>query len=344
MNKTELKQLLKGALSQDASVNFADREEAAVKALCEYYGLDPKADYREIKRNPRYFSVIEEVIDEILPERLTNIMGQFADIKTFGRDEEVIYKVEKIGKKRALMGIVPGARGGRYKAHRLDGYNLSISTSTITAGVFVNLEEILLGKASLADLMNNILEGVEYYIYKEIVKAMRTLKDKAPAANKASAANVAPASIDALVRVVSAYGKPTIFCFQNMAAKFNNLVGIQSVTPNISVKDIDEIRDRGLVSVYKGTPIVVIPNYLEDEIENSAWVFSEADAFIVPAAAKPVVVAFQGEGYLKETEHNLGGAEMNYHRMMGTAILFCNNCAVYTDTEIQTSEKDKPLI
>ena len=109
MNKTELKQLLKGALSQDASVNFADREEAAVKALCEYYGLDPKADYREIKRNPRYFSVIEEVIDEILPERLTNIMGQFADIKTFGRDEEVIYKVEKIGKKRALMGLVPAA-------------------------------------------------------------------------------------------------------------------------------------------------------------------------------------------------------------------------------------------
>jgi hypothetical protein len=344
MNKTELKQLLKGALSQDASVNFADREEAAVKALCEYYGLDPKADYREIKRNPRYFSVIEEVIDEILPERLTNIMGQFADIKTFGRDEEVIYKVEKIGKKRALMGIVPGARAGRYKAHRLDGYNLSISTSTITAGVFVNLEEILLGKASLADLMNNILDGVEYYVYKEIVKAMRTLKTLAPKANVASAAGVSTAAVDGLVRVISAYGKPTIFCFQSMAAKFNNLTGLNSATPNISVKDIDEIRDRGLVSIYKGTPIVVIPNYLEDEIDNSAWTFSEADAFIVPAAAKPVVVAFQGEGYLKESEHTLGGAEMNYHRMMGTAVIFCNNCAVYSDTEIQNSESGKNLI
>jgi hypothetical protein len=344
MNKTELKQLLKGALSQDASVNFADREEAAVKALCEYYGLDPKADYREIKRNPRYFSVIEEVIDEILPERLTNIMGQFADIKTFGRDEEVIYKVEKIGKKRALMGIVPGARGGRYKAHRLDGYNLSISTNVITAGVFVNLEEVLLGKASLADLMNNILEGVEYYVYKEIVKAMRTLKTLAPAANRASAADVNSAAIDGLVRVISAYGKATIFCFQSMASKFNNLVGITNVNPNISSQDLDEIRDRGLVSIYKGTPIVVIPNYLEDEIENSAWIFSEADAFIVPAAAKPVVVAFQGEGYLKETEHNLGGAEMNYHRMMGTAVVFCNNCAVYTDSTIKTAEGTKPLI
>jgi hypothetical protein len=344
MNKTELKQLLKGALSQDASVNFADREEAAVKALCEYYGLDPKADYREIKRNPRYFSVIEEVIDEILPERLTNIMGQFAEIKTFGRDEEVIYKVEKIGKKRALMGIVPGARGGRYKAHRLDGYNLSISTNVITAGVFVNLEEVLLGKASLADLMNNILEGVEYYVYKEIVKAMRTLKTLAPAANRASAADVNGTAIDSLVRVISAYGKATIFCFQSMASKFNNLVGITNVNPNISSQDLDEIRDRGLVSIYKGTPIVVIPNYLEDEIENSAWIFSEADAFIVPAAAKPVVVAFQGEGYLKETEHNLGGAEMNYHRMMGTAVVFCNNCAVYTDSTIKTAEGTKPLI
>lgn len=344
MNKTELKQLLKGALSQDASVNFADREEAAVRALCEFYGLDPKADYREIKRNPRYFSVIEEVIDEILPERLTNIMGQFAEIKSFGRDEEVIYKVEKIGKKRALMGIVPGARAGRYKAHRLDGYNLSISTHTITAGVFVNLEEILLGKASLADLMNNILEGVEYYIYKEIVKAMRTLKTLAPKANKASAADVNSVAIDTLVRTISAYGKPTIFCFQSMAAKFNNLVGVTNATPNLPSADLDEIRNRGLVSLYKGTPIVVIPNYLEDEIENSAWIFSEADAFIVPAAAKPVIVAFQGEGYLKETEHTLGGAEMNYHRMMGTAVLFCNNCAVYTDESIADDEKSLNLI
>lgn len=339
MNKTELKQLLKGALSQDASVNFADREEAAVKALCEYYGLDPKADYREIKRNPRYFSVIEEVIDEILPEKITNIMGQFAEIKTFGRDEEVIYKVEKLGQRRALMGIVPGARGGRYKAHRLDSKTLSFSTSVITAGVFVNLEEILLGKASLADLMNNILEGVEYQVYKEIVKAMRTIKAtmKDNTNNVASAANVSAEAIDKLIRTVSAYGKPTIFCFQGLATKFSNVVGTSN--PNVSAKDLDEIRDRGLVSIYKGTPVVVIPNYLEDE-SNANWVFAESDAFIVPAAAKPVVVAFQGEGYLKETEHNLGGAEMNYHKMMGTAVLYCNQCAVYTDSSIFDVEKN----
>ena len=339
MNKTELKQLLKGALSQDASVNFADREEAAIKALCEYYGLDPKADYREIKRNPRYFSVIEEVIDEILPEKITNIMGQFAEIKTFGRDEEVIYKVEKLGKRRALMGIVPGARGGRYKAHRLDSKNLSISTSVITAGVFVNLEEVLLGKASLADLMNNILEGVEYYVYKEIVKAMRTIASTAPAANHVTVNTesntvLLSTGVDNMVRVVSAYGKPTIFCFQSFASKFSNVAG--STTPNVSAKDLDEIRDRGLVSIYKGTPVVVIPNYLEDEA-NTDWVFAENQAFIIPAAAKPVIVAFQGEGYLKETEHNLGGAEMNYHRMMGTAVLYCNQCAVVTDDDISAA-------
>ena len=337
MNKTELKQLLKGALSQDASVNFADREEAAITALCEFYGLDPKADYREIKRNPRYFSVIEEVIDEILPEQISNIMGQFAEIKTFGRDEEVVYKVEKLGKRRALMGIVPGARGGRYKAHRLDSKNLSISTSVITAGVFVNLEEILLGKASLADLMNNILEGVEYYVYKEIVKAMRTLNSLAPEANRVTVNAEGTGTIafsngvDNMVRVVSAYGKPTIFCFQSMASKFSNVAG--STQPNVSAKDLDEIRDRGLVSIYKGTPVVVIPNYLEDEA-NVNWVFAENQAFVIPAAAKPVIVAFQGEGYLKETEHNLGGAEMNYHKMMGTAVLYCNNCAVVTDAAI----------
>ena len=335
MERNELKVLLKGALTQNPDVNFADREEAAVSALLEYHGLTRESSYRQLKKVG--FEVIEEVIDEILPKMVEDVMGQFATVKSFGRNEEVVYKVKGLGKRRALLSIVPGARAGIYKARRLDGKVLSIKTRTITAGVFVQLEEILLGTASLGELMNNILDGVQYQIFKDIVSALRTIKGQAPAANVQSAEGLDTDLVDGIIRVVSAYGRPIIICFHNLAVKFNNLVGVPGATPNFPSQDLDEIRNQGYVTVYKGTPVVNIPNYLLDE-DNASWMFSEADAFILPVDEKPVIVAFQGDGYIQENAHALGGAEQNYHKMMGTAILAYNNLGIYTDTSISAAE------
>ena len=326
MERTELKALLKGALSKDASVNFADREEAAIEALLQYHGLTRDASYRQLKKVG--FEVIEEVIDEILPQMVEDVMGAFATVKTYGRNEEVIYKVKNVGKRRALLSIVPGARAGIYKARRLDNKYLSIRTRVITAGVFVNLEDILLGKSSLGELMDNILDGIQYQIFQDVVAALRTIKAEAPAANVGISAEFNAADIDGLVRIVSAYGRPVIVCFHSLASQFSNMANT-GITPNVAAKDLDEIRAQGYVSVYKGTPVVEIPNYLLDET-NSAWLFDEQDAFILPVDEKPVIVAFQGEGYIQENAHNLGGAEQNYHRMMGTAVLAYNNLAIYT--------------
>lgn len=335
MERNELKVLLKGALTQNPDVNFADREEAAISALLEYHGLTRESSYRQLKKVG--FEVIEEVIDEILPKMVEDVMGQFATVKSFGRNEEVVYKVKGLGKRRALLSIVPGARAGIYKARRLDGKVLPIKTRTITAGVFVQLEEILLGTASLGELMNNILDGVQYQIFKDIISALRTIKGQAPAANVQSAEGLDTDLVDGIIRVVSAYGRPIIICFHNLAVKFNNLVGVSGATPNFPSQDLDEIRNQGYVTVYKGTPVVNIPNYLLDE-DNASWMFSEADAFILPVDEKPVIVAFQGDGYIQENAHALGGAEQNYHKMMGTAILAYNNLGIYTDTSISAAE------
>ena len=338
MNRNELKQLLKGALTKDASVNFADREEAAVDALLEHYGLDRNASYRQLKRVS--FDVIEEVIDEVLPAMVENIMGGFSTVLTFGRDQEVVYQIKNVGKRRALLSIVPGARAGIYKARKLDGRTLSIKTRTLTAGVFVHLEDILLGRASLGELMDNILDGIQYQIYKDIVSALRAIKTQAPTANRATATGVDSEELDRVVRIVSAYGKPVIICFHSLAVKFNNMVNVTGAQPNMPGADLDEMRNKGVVSVYHGTPVIEIPNFILDEVENSTWLFAEADAFVLPVDEKPVIVAFQGEGYIQENAHALGGAEQNYHKMMGTAILAYNNLGIYTDGTIAEAEKD----
>lgn len=338
MTKQELKTLIQGALTGAKVENFSteDCNKAAIKGLLEYYGLSEDASYKELKRCN--FDVIEEVIDEVLPKQLENIMGGWAVIKQYARNEEVVYKTKNLGKRRALLSIVPGARAGIYKARRLDGRNVSISVRTITAGVMVQLEDILLGTASLGELLTNILDGVQYQIYKDVVSALRTIKTYAPAANQVSAAGLDAKSMDDLIRVVSAYGTPMIVCFHSFATQFNNMINVAGANPNFPIADIEEIRSKGFVTVFHGTPVVEVPNYIVDENTNADWMFSEADAFVLPVEEKPVIVAMQGDGYIQENAHALGGSEMNYHKMMGTAILAYNNLGIYHDTQIAENE------
>lgn len=341
MNIEQIKLLVKGALSKDASVNFEDRENAAVKALLEYYGLNENSSYREIKRATNgNFAIIEEVVDELLPAELENIMGQWAEIKQFARDEEVKFNIPNLGKKRAMLSIVPGARGGLYKARRLDGKAMTLTTKVVTAAVYVTLEDILLNRVTLGELMDNILKGITYQVYVEVVNALRTIYTLAPSANKHSAAGIDQPSFDNIVRVVSAYGNPTIVCFESFANKFSNFAGATS-NPNVSAADLDDIRNYGRVQIYKGRPIVVVPNFITNENTNDTWAFSEADCFILPAGYKPVRVGMQGDGYIAPVHIPSGGEEEHYHKIMGVGLMLVNNCGVYHDTQIATAEEGK---
>ncbi len=343
MNVEQIKTLIKGALTKDASVNFSDRESAAVKALHEYYGLNENSTYREVKRATNgNFAIIEEVIDEILPMELENIMGQWAEIRQFARDEEVKFAIPNLGKKRALLSIVPGARGGLYKARRLDGKNLFLNTKVYTAAVYVTLEDILLGRVTLGELMDNILKGITYNVYVEVVNALRTIYTLAPAANKHSAAGLETAAFDSIVRVVGAYGNPVIVCFESFADKFANVFGdVNKYNPNLPAADLDDIRTYGRVQMYKGRPIVVVPNFITNENTNDTWAFSEADCFILPAGYKPVRIGMQGEGYIAPVQIPSGGEEQHYHKIMGVGLMLVNNCGIYHDTEIENAEKGK---
>lgn len=341
MEMNQIKTLIRGALIKDASVNFADGQEAAVNALLEFYGLTKDSTYREIKRATHGdFSIIEEVIDEILPKELENIMGQWAEVKRFGRDEEVKFDMKDLGQRRAMLSVVPGARGGLYKARRLDGKSMTMSTRVYTAAVYVTLEDILLGRVTLGQLMDNVLKGLTFQIYVEVVNALRTIYTLAPAANVHSAAGLVANEFDNIVRIVNQYGNPVIMCFESFANKFMNQFGeAANYNPNMPFADLDDIRNYGRVQMYKGKPIVVIPNFITNELTNAEWAFSEADCFILPAGYKPVRIGMQGDGHIEMVKIPSGGEEEHYHQVMGVGLLLVNNCGIYHDTEIATAEK-----
>ena len=328
MNRNELKAIFKGAMAPDLTkFSYADANQAVINGIVEAFGLE-NVSAREMRaRQAEVFALIEETVEDLLPKAVEDIVGGFVEVKSFARDAEPVFEIKKAGKSRARMSITEGARGGVYRARRLDNKGVAIDVKVETVGAFITLEELLLGKVSLSDLMENIANGFVERIYIKSVQALRTAKTLAPAANIASGNGFNETSLDKLVRIASAYGTPVIMGFRSAITKINNGTGWASVM------DAEDVRMRGFVNIYKGVPVVELPNYVVDET-NSEFVFQEGDIFVLPTEGKPVKVAMKGELHIVETTHPTGSVEQNAHRLMGVGLCLANNVCVYTDLDV----------
>ena len=335
MNK-ELKLGLVAALENRPSASFSAEEvnEAAVKAIMAECGLDENSSARDFRAvEDKAFALIEEAIDSILPKKLEQVLGEFAEVRQFARDAEVAFNIEKIGKNRAKLTIAKGARGGIYRVAKLDKKWFSPSTSVETVAVYVTLEEIILGTMSLSELYNNVLEGFEEKIYKEVFNALAAGQSAAGTGYNAITTNTTKATlgsaIDSVLPVVKAYGIPTIFGSYAALSNIYNPLAASSGYPN--VEDSADIRRYGFVQVYKGVRCVELPNYL---VGGSDWFYDDDKVFVIPSGVKPVKVALKGDLTLIRNTQAVGSEKWEAHKIVGVGVAMANNYAVLTVTDL----------
>ena len=335
MNK-ELKLGLVAALENRPSASFSAEEvnEAAVKAIMAECGLDENSSARDFRAvEDKAFALIEEAIDTILPKKLEQVLGEFAEVRQFARDAEVVFNIEKIGKNRAKLTIAKGARGGIYRVAKLDKKWFSPSTAVETVAVYVTLEEIILGTMSLSELYNNVLEGFEEKIYKEVFNALAAGQSAAGTGYNAITTNTTKetlgSAIDSVLPVVKAYGIPTIFGSYAALSNIYNPLAASSGYPN--VEDSADIRRYGFVQVYKGVRCVELPNYL---VGSSDWFYDDDKVFVVPSGVKPVKVALKGDLTLIRNTQAVGSEKWEDHKIVGVGVAMANNYAVLTVTDL----------
>lgn len=337
MNK-ELKQVLVAALNGvAASANFSAEEtdKAAINALLKEIGIDENSTGREIRaKEDLAFALIEEAVDEILPKKLEGVLQEFAEVRQFARDAEVLFNIEKIGKNRAKLTISKGARGGIYRAAKLDRKYFSVDTTIQTVAVSVTLEEIILGTLSLAELYSNILEGFEEIVYKEVFNALASAKPVAgydrighdsPTTVKASLGS----AIDKVMPYVKQYGIPTIFGSYQALANLSNPASEWHPEMN----DSAERRQYGFVQLYKGAKVVELPNYLVDN-KNEKWFYDPKFVFVLPSGVKPVKVALKGDLTLIRNNTAVGSEKWEAHKLIGVGVAMANNFAVIEVTDL----------
>lgn len=333
----ELKLGLIAALRGDASANFSaeDVNTAAVNAIMKELGLDENSSPREIRaKEADAFALIEEAVDEILPKKLEAVLGEYAEVRSFPRDAEVLFNIEKIGKNRAKLTIAKGARGGIYRAARLDSKYFGVATSVSTVAVYVTLEEIILGSMSLGELFANILEGFEEVVYKEVFNALAT---GAPATGHGritpattTSTSTLGAALDEVLPKVKQYGVPTIFGSFEGLSKLEN----DGDAYHPELEDMKERRQYGIIRLYKGVRVVELPNYLVDD-SNDVWFYDRKYVFVLPSGAKPVKVALKGEMYIQKNTQAVGSEKWEAHKIMGVGVAMANNFAVIELSDVE---------
>src|SRR5574344_1097468 len=308
LNRNELKELMLAVAKADknapAAYSFGDKNysygdlnetlRVELKEIAGTYSL-----YRENKNT--VFALIEETIDEILPKKVMDQYGMFAEVRTFGQGDKPVF-TKKEGRRRAKQFINKVGLAGIYEVFKLDKTSFEVPTSAFGGAAQIGFEEFLDGRVDFAEVVEIIMEGLDEAVYAEI---------------------------DKLIAVSRAYGEPTIYCTYELAAK------ILPADAWVSSEMKNERNSQGYISMYKGNRIIVLPQSFTDET-NSVKVIDPSYAWIIPSGGndKPVKVAFEGQTIVDEYTNYDRSREIQVYKKLGVVALMTNNICVYEDSSL----------
>ena len=285
--------------------------------------------YRENQNT--VFALIEETIDDVLPKKVMEQYGQFAEIKTFAQGDRPVFvqKITQAAKRRAKQFITKVGQAGIYEVFKLDGQNYEVPTSAIGGAAQIGLEEFLDGRVDFADLLDIVMEGLDERIYIEIANALIGAVENLQAANKTTQTSFDETQMDRLISIADSYGQATIYCTYEFAATMVPSEGWRSDAMK------DQRWNNGYLANYKGHRVIVLPQSYTDE-KNTEKVIDPSYAWIIPTGSneKPVKVAFEGQTIVDEFKNYDRSREVQVYKKVGVAAVITNNICVYRNSTL----------
>jgi hypothetical protein len=295
----------------------------------EFQALSP--NYREYKINQNtIFALLEQTIDDVLPQKVLEQYGQFAEIKTFAQGDKPIFtqKITTASRRRAKTFIGKVGLAGLYEVFKLDGKSYEVATNAIGGAAQIGFEEFLDDRVDFADVLDIIMEGLDECIYVEIEKQLIGAVANVQTANKATETSFVEATMDKLLSVADSYGKSSIYCTFEFAATM-----IPS-DARMSDAQKDARWNNGYLGNYKGHQVIVLPQSYEDET-NVKKVIDPSYAFIIPVGAdKPVKIAFEGGTIVDEFTNYDRSKEVQVYKKVGVRAIFSNAICVYKNSSL----------
>lgn len=356
MNKNDIRDLyihaFKGTSPDVTRFSVADVKDTLVEEL---RALAPnKYEYEKNKLD--IFQIVQETFDEVLPSYVGNFIGQFAEIKSVGNGQRASFIVKR-GRRRAKTFVTEVGLAGVYEAFRLDVDTFEVSAKAYGGAAYVDFERMLDGSENLTEPLQLLLEGLEEAIYRELLKALiaATNNSDMPSANKVLTNTFDPEAMQRLCTIAKNYGGGSAVIFAS--PEFVQSMGPDAIgmpvygigtpgptlptsagyaTPAYNPNDIASIASTGYITMFRGTPIVQLPQAFTDE-ENNTYQTPTDTAFIFPAGNQKIIkVVFEGQTDVRDWQHRDRQMEIEIYKKFGVAILTTNDWCVYKNTSLTT--------
>lgn len=281
--------------------------------------------------NPKQaYALMEEVINDVLPKKVLEQYGQFAEIKTFAQGDKPVFvqRITEASRRRAKQFITKVGLAGTYEVFKLDGKSYEVATSAFGGAAQIPFEEYLDGRVQMSDVLDIVLDTLDEKIYLEIEKALIASVANLQPANKHSQAGFDEAAMDKLLAVADSYGQATIYCTFDFAATMLPAEGW------VSNEMKNTMWNNGYLGNYKGHRVVVLQQSYTDET-NSEKVIDPSYAWIIPGGAeKPVKVAFEGTAHMRETQNEDWSTTTHIYQKVGVGAMITNDICVYQNVDL----------
>ena len=337
LDQTNLSKLVKAAAKANPSSRVAysfEGEDFSYTALNETLRDQFKelaGTYNLYQRNKlTIFELMAEAIEEVLPVKVLEQYGQFAEVKTFAQGDKPVFtqKITTASRRRAKQFITKVGLAGIYEVFQLDGKSFEVQTSAFGGAAQIGFEEFLDGRVDFADLLDVVMEGLDEAIYLEIERALKGAAAGLQSANKHSQSGFSEKHMDKLLQVADSYGKSTIYCTFEFAAT------MLPADAWVSDEMKNQKWNNGYLGNYKGHQVVVLNQSFEDET-NAKKVIDPANAWIIPTGAKkPVKIAFEGDTIVDEYVNKDRSREIQIYKKVGVGVVVTNNICVYTNSAL----------
>lgn len=295
------------------------------------------------------YDIIIETADEIVPKKVIDSLGIFAEIQVVPQGQTAIFK-KSVGKMRAKKFLTQVGLSGVYETFRLDKETFGVSAHAVGGAVTIDFERMLDGAEVLADVMEVMTEGLADSVYYEVQKALNnaaaSMTTLFPAKNRHSANYFDAKEMARIVNTVKAYGDAAIFATNDFITAMgpdvilptylpSPLVG--SVVTNPVGSDIESIHRTGKIQIFRGTPVVELPQSFIDENNDKYWINSQL-AYVLPTGKEKVVkIALEGQTQIHDFTNRDNSMEIHAYKKMGCAILAYNNWGIYQNTSLPTA-------
>ena len=319
MNTLEM--LMKGALGKKVPAEFAtenyDYESALRDELRKIAGTR-----RQFERN-KYdvFDLLSEAMDEVLPQKVISAVGMFAETRQVPQGTRLEFTITR-GKQRGRQFVTRATESGYYETFRLDRDRIDLTPKAIGAAGIMDFERYLDGAENIADIYEVITDGIVDEIFRMIQECLLASWNATgrPAANKVAATNFDAVAMVKLCNTVAAYGAPVIYCSPQFAAEMVNAI-VYNTETKISDTDMQEVRDRGYIGKFRGTPVVVMPQSFDDET-NSKLTMNPSFAYVIPSGKEKLVkVGMEGESFFKEYDNRDNSTVLQAYKKVGVAMV-----------------------